>query len=108
MVTLFRVSCLSFLVGTLVASFSNSFNLVLLGRLCQGIADGIALPLMFAVILDQVPKKKVGTFMGLGSLVIAFAPAVGPIYGGIIQDTFNWHFLFIILIPIIMVTWLLG
>ncbi|WP_157060963.1 MFS transporter, partial [Lactiplantibacillus xiangfangensis] len=76
-------------------------------RLCQGIADGIALPLMFAVVLDQVPKKKVGTFMGIGSLVIAFAPAVGPIYGGIIQDTLNWHFLFIILIPIIMVTWLL-
>lgn len=107
-VTLFRVSCLSFLVGTLIASFSNSFNLVLLGRLCQGIADGIALPLMFAVILHQVPKKKVGTFMGIGSLVIAFAPAVGPIYGGIIQDTLNWHFLFIILIPMIIVTWLLG
>lgn len=107
-VTLFRVSCLSFLVGTLIASFSNSFNLVLLARLCQGIADGIALPLMFAVILHQVPKKKVGTFMGIGSLVIALAPAVGPIYGGIIQDTLNWHFLFIILIPMIIVTWLLG
>ena len=107
-VTLFRVSCLSFLVGTFIASFSNSFNLVLLGRLCQGIADGIALPLMFAVILHQVPKKKVGTFMGIGSLVIALAPAVGPIYGGIIQDTLNWHFLFIILIPMIIVTWLLG
>lgn len=107
-VTLFRVSCLSFLVGTLIANFSNSFNLVLLGRLCQGIADGIALPLMFAVILHQVPKKKVGTFMGIGSLVIALAPAVGPIYGGIIQDTLNWHFLFIILIPMIIVTWLLG
>ncbi|MCT7791980.1 MAG: MFS transporter [Lactobacillus iners] len=107
-VTLFRVSCLSFLVGTLIASFSNSFNLVLLGRLCQGIADGIALPLMFAVILHQVPKEKVGTFMGIGSLVIALAPAVGPIYGGIIQDTLNWHFLFIILIPMIIVTWLLG
>lgn len=107
-VTLFRVSCLSFLVGTLIASFSNSFNLVLLGRLCQGIADGIALPLMFAVILHQVPKKKVGTFMGIGSLVIALAPAVGPIYGGIIQDTLNWHFLFIILIPMIIVTGLLG
>ena len=107
-VTLFRVSCLSFLVGTFIASFSNSFNLVLLGRLCQGIADGIALPLIFAVILHQVPKKKVGTFMGIGSLVIALAPAVGPIYGGIIQDTLNWHFLFIILIPMIIVTWLLG
>lgn len=107
-VTLFRASCLSFLVGTLIASFSNSFNLVLLGRLCQGIADGIALPLIFAVILHQVPKKKVGTFMGIGSLVIALAPAVGPIYGGIIQDTLNWHFLFIILIPMIIVTWLLG
>lgn len=107
-VTLFRVSCLSFLVGTLIASFSNSFNLVLLGRLCQGIAGGIALPLIFAVILHQVPKKKVGTFMGIGSLVIALAPAVGPIYGGIIQDTLNWHFLFIILIPMIIVTWLLG
>nr|WP_235043502.1 MFS transporter [Oenococcus oeni] len=103
-VTLFRISCLSFLTGTLIAGFSNSFQLVLLGRLCQGIADGIALPLMFSVILNQVPQKKVGTFIGISSLVIAFVPAVGPIYGGIIQDTLNWHFLFIILVPFIIAT----
>ncbi|MFT8323996.1 MAG: MFS transporter [Lentilactobacillus hilgardii] len=107
-IALFRVACLSFLLGTLIASCSNAFSLVLIGRLCQGIADGIALPLMFSVILNQVPSKKVGTFMGVGSLVIAFAPAVGPIYGGIIQEKLNWHFLFIILIPFIIVTWIIG
>ncbi|WP_415625250.1 MFS transporter [Oenococcus sp.] len=107
-ITLFRVSCLSFLAGTLIAGYANSFQLVLLGRLCQGIADGIALPLMFATILNQVAQKKVGTFMGIGSLVIAFAPAVGPIYGGIIQDTLNWHFLFIILVPFIIAAWVVG
>lgn len=107
-IALFRVACLSFLLGTLIASYSDSFSAVLIGRLCQGIADGIALPLMFSVILNQVPQKKVGTFMGIGSLVIAFAPAVGPIYGGLIQESLDWHFLFIILVPFIIITWVIG
>lgn len=46
--------------------------------------------------------------MGLGSLVIAFAPAIGPVYGGIVLKYYSWQTLFILIIPIILVIWLLG
>ncbi|CAM3122496.1 drug resistance transporter, EmrB/QacA subfamily [Lactobacillus bombicola] len=107
-ITLFRVAIISFLIGTVLAGVTSSFFLLLCGRIIQGIADGIGLPLMFSIILEQSPKKKVGFFMGLGSLVIAFAPAIGPVYGGIVLKYYSWQTLFILIIPIVLVIWLLG
>lgn len=84
-ITLFRAGPYSFFIGTIIVILSNNFLLLLLGRLIQGIANGLVLPLMFSVIINQAPRKHLGTFMGLGSLVLAFAPAVGPIYGGLVS-----------------------
>lgn len=107
-ITLFRVAIISFLIGTVFAGIASNFLFLLCGRIIQGIADGIGLPLMFSIILEQSPKSKVGSFMGLGSLVIAFAPATGPVYGGIVLKYYNWKFLFVLIIPIILITWILG
>ncbi|KRL00163.1 hypothetical protein FC81_GL000543 [Liquorilactobacillus capillatus DSM 19910] len=107
-ISLFRIAVFSFLAGTICAGFAEDFLFLLLGRLLQGVAAGIGLPLMFSLILEQAPRRSVGTFMGIGSLVIAFAPAVGPAYGGVIQRAFSWHMLFILLLPLIIITWLLG
>ena len=107
-VGLFRAAIISFLVGTVCAATANNFALLLCGRLLQGVANGISLPLMFSIILEQAPKKKVGTFMGIGTLVIAFAPAVGPVYGGLVVNYLPWQALFAFIIPIIIAIWLLG
>lgn len=107
-IILFRVAVISFLFGTIGAAVANNFAFLLCGRLMQGIANGISLPLMFSIILEQVSDKKVGTYMGIGTLVIAFAPAVGPVYGGIMVNYLPWQALFIFIIPVIIGTWLLG
>lgn len=107
-VGLFRAAVFSFLLGTICAAVANNFTLLLYGRLLQGVANGISLPLMFSIILEQASKKKVGTFMGIGTLVIAFAPAVGPVYGGIVVNYLPWQALFAFIIPVIIATWLLG
>lgn len=105
---IFRVAVVSFLLGTICASLAADFSMILFGRLLEGIADGLCLPLMFSIILEQAPKKAVGTFMGIGSLVIAFAPAVGPVYGGLVLKYWSWHQLFWLIMPVIILTWLLG
>lgn len=107
-ISLFRVAVFCFLLGTVCAGLTSKFGLLLFGRLLQGVADGIGLPLMFSIILEQAPKNQVGMFMGIGTLVIAFAPAVGPVYGGIILKYLSWQFLFIFIVPLIIATWLLG
>ncbi len=42
------------------------------------------LPLMFNIILEQVPKRKIGLMMGVGTLITAIAPAIGPTAGGLL------------------------
>jgi MFS family permease len=40
--------------------------------------------------------------MGMYGLVICFAPAIGATLAGLIIDVWNWHYLFYILIPIVV------
>ena len=53
--TLFVVAMVAFLVGTLVCAAAPQFVLLIVGRVLQGLGTGIALPLMFTIVLQQVP-----------------------------------------------------
>lgn len=105
---LFLFGTLCFLFGTIIAIISPNFFFLLLARLIQGIGTGVGVPIAFCIILEQIPFEKVGTYMGYGALVSAAAPALGPTYGGIINQTFGWRYIFVILIPVLIFTLILG
>ena len=46
---------------------------------------------MFTVAMNIFPPEKLGTAMGACSLVIMFAPAVGPTLTGLILAKLSWH-----------------
>ena len=106
--SLFTVANLVFLAGLVVDALAPVFPLLLLGRTLQGVGTGIALPLMFNIILEQVPAGKIGLMMGIGNLITGIAPAVGPTFGGIVADRIGWRWVFWILIPFIVVSFILG
>lgn len=106
--SLFITAISSFLAGTLLAAWSPGFSVLLLGRLLQGIGTGIALPLMFNIILEQVPGERLGFMIGIASLITAMAPAVGPSLGGLIVSYFGWRMIFISLLPFLVLSALLG
>ena len=106
--TLFLCANLLFLIGLIIDALAPVFPLLLLGRAIQGLGTSIALPLMFNIILQEVPTKRIGTMMGVGTLITAIAPAVGPTFGGLIATTIGWRFVFIILIPVLLVSLVTG
>ena len=106
--TLFLCANLLFLTGLVIDALAPVFPLLLLGRAIQGLGTSIALPLMFNIILQEVPTKRIGTMMGVGTLITAIAPAVGPTFGGLIATTIGWRFVFIILIPVLLVSLVTG
>lgn len=106
--TLFTVANLFFFVGLVIDAFAPNFSLLLLGRAIQGVGTGIALPLMFNIIMEQVPQSKIGFMMGMGNLITGIAPAVGPTFGGIIASKLNWRWVFYILLPFLVVSFILG
>lgn len=105
---LFVAANLFFIAGLIIDFWSPSFSVLLLGRLLQGISTGIALPLMFHIILNFTPMHKRGTMMGVGTLTTSIAPAIGPTYGGLLTSALSWHYIFLFLIPVLVVSMVTG
>ena len=90
-----------FIAGAIIAAVANSFPLLLLGRMIQGIATGLILPLLFTVAMQVFKPSKLGAAMGMCALVIMFAPVVGPTVTGLILASLNWHWIFWLFVPVL-------
>ncbi|CAM3144897.1 MFS transporter [Leuconostoc rapi] len=104
----FMVATVISIIGVLIDALSGDFGLTLFGRLLQGIGGGVGLPLMYNVIFEQVPESKRGSMVGLGSLIISFAPALGPAFGGYLTQNFGWHTVFWVVLPVQIGSLVLG
>ncbi|RRK10733.1 DHA2 family efflux MFS transporter permease subunit [Lactiplantibacillus garii] len=92
-----------FMVGAVISALASSFGQLLVGRMIQGIATGLLLPLIFIVLLAVYPPEKRGSAMGLVGLVIMFAPAVGPTIAGIILGALSWQWIFWLFVPLLAI-----
>ncbi|WP_127848803.1 DHA2 family efflux MFS transporter permease subunit [Lacticaseibacillus hulanensis] len=106
--SLFLCANLLFIAGLLLDLLAPIFPIMLLGRLVQGLGTGIALPLMFNIILEQVPASKIGVMMGIGTLITAIAPAIGPTFGGLVVTNMSWRYIFVFLLPLMVLSFILG
>ncbi|GMM17449.1 hypothetical protein LAYK3_05640 [Lactobacillus amylovorus subsp. amylovorus] len=97
-----------FILCLLIDIVTPWFDLLLVGRAFQGIGTGIGLPLMYNIILAEVPKEKLGFMMGIGTMITACAVAFGPVFGGIVTDALNWRWIFIISLFLIVISLLTG
>lgn len=88
-----------FIIGILISALAPSFGILLTGRVLQGIATGILLPLMFTLALQLFPPEKLGSAMGICALVILLAAAVGPTVTGMILGKLSWHWIFWSFLP---------
>ncbi|MBP2057853.1 EmrB/QacA subfamily drug resistance transporter [Lactobacillus colini] len=105
---LFSFACISFIVGSLVSAFATNFLIMLIGRLISAFGAGLCTPLMFNLIVEIMPRDKWGLYMGIGGLVIAMAPTLGPTFGGTVTYFFNWKWIFIIVSVLALGIFLFG
>lgn len=99
---------LDFIVGAAISAMAASFAILLTGRMIQGIATGLILPLMFAVVMQIFPPQKIGAVMGVCALVIMFAPAIGPTLTGLVLGKLSWRWIFWLFIPFLLVALLFA
>lgn len=89
-----------FILGTLLGLFSPTFEVLLVGRIIQGISSGMMMPLMQTLLFLVYPREKRGYAMGLAGMVINVAPAIGPPVSGVLLNYFEWRSLFLVILPI--------
>lgn len=105
---LFQSSMLLFLAGTIISAAAINFPILLAGRMIQAAGAGIIMPLLFNIVLLLYPPAKRGSVMGMVSLAIIFAPAIGPTLAGYVLETFVWQALFYGMIPFVVIVIIFG
>ena len=74
----------------------------------QATGTGMLIPIMMNTALVITPPEKRGSTMGLCICAILVGPALGPIVSGTLLQFFNWQSLFIMLIPLAIISIITG
>jgi DHA2 family multidrug resistance protein len=80
---------------------------MVLFRLLQGMAGAALVPLSQSVLLDAYSAEERGQAMAIWGVGVMLGPIMGPTLGAWLTDNYSWHWVFLINLPIGIIT-LLG
>ncbi|GAB3548751.1 DHA2 family efflux MFS transporter permease subunit [Arthrobacter tumbae] len=106
--SIFLGSMSLFLLGTVIAAIAPGFGVLFAGRIIQAVGTAVFVPLLITTTMRLVPASRRGRMMALVTAVPAVAPAVGPAVSGLVLSQLSWRWLFILMLPIVVVTLILG
>jgi DHA2 family multidrug resistance protein-like MFS transporter len=98
----------TFIVGTLLGCFATNFATLLAARLIQACAGGMLMSFQMTTMISIYPIEKRGSILGLSSLVISAGPALGPTLAGFILQVLPWRWLFILVLPLMVIIFIIG
>lgn len=104
---LVELALLFFLFGSVVSGIAVSVPILLIGRIIQGSAAGILVSVPMTLMVKSANGQNRGKLMATVGLPIIFAPILGPTIGGALIKFLNWHWLFYINIPVVLIALLL-
>lgn len=96
----YMFSVFLFTFSSFLCGISQDLTFLILARILQGIGGGGLAPVEQSMLVDTFsPRQRSLAFAGYGIVVIA-GPTIGPTLGGWLTDNFDWHWCFLINIPI--------
>ncbi|MBZ9785741.1 MFS transporter [Pseudomonas sp. REP124] len=97
-----------FTVASALCGLSPSLELLIGARALQGLGAAIMMALTLAFVGETVPKDRTGSAMGLLGTMSAIGTAMGPSLGGLLIGEFGWRGIFLITVPLGLLTLLLA
>jgi DHA2 family multidrug resistance protein len=97
----FYMTCVAiFTIASMLCGLAPSLPLLVFFRVLQGAGGGALQPISQAILLESFPKNKQGMAMAIFGMGVVLAPIIGPTLGGWITDSFSWRWIFLINIPV--------
>ena len=97
-----------FTVASVLCGIAPTLWLLIAARAAQGLGAAIMMALTMAFIGETVPKEKTGSAMGLLGTMSAIGTALGPSLGGVLIAGLSWRAIFLINVPLGILTFLLA
>jgi DHA2 family multidrug resistance protein len=96
----YMMSVALFTIASLVCGLSSSLTMLVIARIVQGIGGGGLTPVEQSMLVDTFPPEKRGAAFAAYGVVVIVGPIFGPTLGGWITDNFSWNWVFLINVPI--------
>jgi len=104
----FYLICVAlFTISSFLCGLAGTLNQLIFFRVLQGVGGAGMAPVVQAMIAELFPPSKRGMAFAIYGLAVVFAPAIGPTLGGWITDNYSWRWVFLINIPVGIVSLLL-
>ncbi len=105
---IFSMCLIIFIFGSFISSFSPTLDMIIFGRVIQGFGAGVIQPLIMVLLFEIFPREKRGMAMGFFSMGVGFALGLAPALGGIVVDLLGWRYVFLIPVPVALISLTLG
>src|ERR1700761_5524151 len=104
----FTVGLALFTFASVACALAPSLSALIVARTVQGLGGAVVLPLSLTILTAAFPIERRGMIVGIYAGLAGLAVAMGPIVGGAITQSIDWHWIFWINVPIGVVAVALG
>lgn len=96
----FAAAIALFTLSSMACGLAQTLPQLIAGRLAQGFAGAMMVPVGRLVLLRSVPKSEMVRAMSFLSMPALLGPIVGPALGGFLVTYTSWRWIFFINVPI--------
>jgi DHA2 family multidrug resistance protein len=97
----FYMICVALFTGSsFMCALSPNLATMILFRVLQGIGGGGLAPTEQSIFADTFPPAERAKAFAFYGVTVIVAPAIGPLLGGWLTDSFSWHWIFLINLPV--------
>ncbi|MBR0551693.1 DHA2 family efflux MFS transporter permease subunit [Stakelama marina] len=96
----FMISVALFTGASFLCGMAPNLQFLVIARILQGIGGGGLAPVEQSMLADTFPPSKRGMAFATFAIVVVVGPVLGPTLGGIITDSASWHWIFLINVPV--------
>ncbi|HZR75947.1 DHA2 family efflux MFS transporter permease subunit [Bradyrhizobium sp.] len=95
----YMICVATFTLASLLCGIAWNLESLVLFRILQGLGGGGMATSEQAILADSFPPAKRGQAFAIYGVAVVVAPVIGPTLGGWIADTYSWHWVFLINVP---------
>ncbi|GGK21870.1 multidrug resistance protein B [Pilimelia terevasa] len=97
---LYMLALLLFVAGSGMCATADSIQQLIIYRVFQGLGGGMLMPLGMTIMTRAAGPDRIGRLMAILGIPMLLGPIGGPILGGWLIDSYTWHWIFLINVPI--------
>jgi EmrB/QacA subfamily drug resistance transporter len=97
-----------FTVGSALCGLARTADELIAFRVLQGLGGGMLAPTGLTILVNSTDREGLPKLMSVIGVVLVLAPVFGPTFGGFLLQSVSWHAIFLVNVPIGIVTGVLA